>query len=256
MRPPASSDVGAGRRPRADGGRGPAGAELTIGEVLTHLRPDFPDITISKIRFLESEGLIEPRRSPSGYRKFSAHDIERLRYVLTAQRDHYLPLRVIKEHLDAIDRGLEPPAVGLPGPRVPDSATRTQDPSTVGAAPRSDLRLSLAELSEASGLATDLIDDLHDSGLIGPGPEGYFDADALAVARAVAELSAYGVEIRHLRPLKTAADRQIGLIEQMVAPLLVSRPDRARDIARTVAASSIRLHAALVRSGVRRLVGD
>lgn len=86
----------------------PARAYLSIGEVLTRLRGDFPDITISKIRFLESEGLIEPQRTPSGYRKFTSSDLERLRYVLLAQRDHYLPLRVIKENLDAMDRGLEP----------------------------------------------------------------------------------------------------------------------------------------------------
>ena len=86
-------------------------AFMSIGEVLGQLRSDFPDITISKIRFLEAEGLVEPERTASGYRKFSREDVERLRYVLSAQRDHYLPLRVIKEHLDAIDRGLEPPAL-------------------------------------------------------------------------------------------------------------------------------------------------
>jgi DNA-binding transcriptional MerR regulator len=94
-------------------------AFMSIGEVLGQLRGDFPDITISKIRFLEAEGLVEPERTSSGYRKFSREDVGRLRYVLTAQRDHYLPLRVIKEHLDAIDRGLEPPALGTNGPRVP-----------------------------------------------------------------------------------------------------------------------------------------
>src|ERR1700754_4351385 len=92
---------------------------MSIGEVLTKLRPDFPDVTISKIRFLEAEGLVEPQRTPSGYRKFNHEDVERLRYVLAAQRDHYLPLRVIKDHLGAIDRGLEPPPSGGGGPRVP-----------------------------------------------------------------------------------------------------------------------------------------
>jgi DNA-binding transcriptional MerR regulator len=96
----------------------PARAYLSIGEVLTKLRGDFPDITISKIRFLESEGLIEPQRTPSGYRKFTTVDLERLRYVLLAQRDQYLPLKVIKENLDALDRGLQPaPAGGTPSPR-------------------------------------------------------------------------------------------------------------------------------------------
>src|SRR3954465_5871748 len=95
-------------------------ARLSIGEVLERLRPDFPGLNISKIRFLEAEGLIEPERTPSGYRKFSHKDVERLRYVLTCQREHYLPLKVIREHLDAIDRGLEPPALsGTGGPQVP-----------------------------------------------------------------------------------------------------------------------------------------
>ncbi|MBC7373679.1 MAG: MerR family transcriptional regulator, partial [Frankiales bacterium] len=92
---------------------------MSIGEVLGHLRPDFADITISKIPFLEAEGLVEPERTASGYRKFSREDVSRLRYVLSSQRDHYLPLRVIKEHLDAIDRGLEPPPTGGQGPKVP-----------------------------------------------------------------------------------------------------------------------------------------
>ncbi len=97
---------------------------MSIGEVLAQLRTDFPDVTISKIRFLESEGLVEPARTPSGYRKFSHADVARLHYVLATQRDHYLPLRVIKEHLDALDRGLEPPAVPGERPRVPESAGR------------------------------------------------------------------------------------------------------------------------------------
>ena len=94
---------------------------MSIGEVLGALRPEFPDVTISKLRFLESEGLVEPARTPSGYRKFSHADVERLRYVLEAQRDHYLPLRVIKEHLDALDRGLELPEQPGGRPRVPRS---------------------------------------------------------------------------------------------------------------------------------------
>src|SRR3954454_12351362 len=94
-------------------------ARMSIGEVLEQLRPDFPGLNISKIRFLESEGLVEPARTPSGYRKFSHRDVERLRYVLSAQRDQYLPLRVIREHLDAMDRGLDPPDSPGGHPRVP-----------------------------------------------------------------------------------------------------------------------------------------
>ena len=102
----------------------PSRSLMSIGEVLTQLRSDFPDVTISKIRFLESEGLVEPARTPSGYRKFSHADVGRLHYVLATQRDHYLPLRVIKEHLDALDRGLEPPAIPGGRPQAPTSAGR------------------------------------------------------------------------------------------------------------------------------------
>src|SRR5471032_3373300 len=107
-------------------------ASLSIGEVLAQLRTDFPDVTISKIRFLEAEGLVEPDRSSAGYRKFSHTDVERLRYVLEAQRDHYLPLRVIKEHLDALDRGLELPEQPGGRPRVPRAVLSAPEGSPEG----------------------------------------------------------------------------------------------------------------------------
>src|SRR5690348_8358610 len=133
----------------------PSRAFMSIGEVLASLRGEFPDITISKIRFLEAEGLVEPERTSSGYRKFSREDVGRLRYVLSAQRDHYLPLRVIKEHLDAIDRGLEPPALGAGGgPRVPRALVSAEGlPSPDSFVPDvSEIRLSRKELLEAAGL--------------------------------------------------------------------------------------------------------
>ena len=131
---------------------------MSIGEVLAQLRTEFPDVTISKIRFLESEGLVEPARTPSGYRKFSHADVARLRYVLATQRDHYLPLRVIKEHLDALDRGLEPPAVPGERPRVPSSAGRPDwlpGPRALGET--TELRLSRDELVESAGIDADLL---------------------------------------------------------------------------------------------------
>src|SRR3954453_6082400 len=108
----------------------PAGVSRSIGQVLATLKGDFPDISISKIRFLESEGLIAPQRAPSGYRRYSETDLERLRYVLSVQRDHYLPLKVIKEHLDAIDAGAPPPPVRSLTPVVPG----TGEGSTNGSA--------------------------------------------------------------------------------------------------------------------------
>jgi DNA-binding transcriptional MerR regulator len=234
---------------------------------LAQLRPEFPDVSISKIRFLESEGLVEPARTPSGYRKFSHDDIARLRYVLGAQRDQYLPLRVIKEHLEAIDRGLAPPQppggpAQLPRP-VTVAGVDGEPPARSFGAEAADLRLSRDELAEATGIERELLDQLEGFGLLRPrsSREGtpYFDADALAVAQIVAAMAAYGLEPRHLRGFRNAADRETSLVEQVVAPLLRQRsPDaraRAQEVAREMAALSVRLHTALVRAAMRSLVG-
>jgi hypothetical protein len=226
------------------------------------LQPDFPEITISKIRFLESAGLLEPQRTPSGYRRFRTGDVARLRYVLAAQRDHYLPLRVIRDHLDAIDRGLEPP-LGLQGPRVPAALAAAADGDGRAAGDGSGngaaaVRLSRAELAEAAGLTSDGLTELEQFGLVAPADGGYFDGDALAVARTVAALGEYGLHPRHLRPVKAAADREVDLIEQIVSPLRAhhspSSWNRADEVAEELAALSVRLHAALVRSGLATTV--
>ena len=233
----------------------PARAYLSIGEVLGKLRNDFPDITISKIRFLESEGLIEPQRTPSGYRKFTNADLERLRYVLLAQRDQYLPLRVIKENLDALDRGLQPAAVsgGAPVPRL---ATIDGELAPANFAENSDMRLSREELLKASGVTEEQLVELESYGLIAPRGRHY-DADSLAIARAVTEMSGFGIEPRHLRSFTSAADREIGLIEQVITPLIRQKSSeakaRAEEVQREIAALSVRLHAALVRGGLHRL---
>jgi DNA-binding transcriptional MerR regulator len=234
----------------------PARAYMSIGEVLHQLRGEFPDVTISKIRFLEHEGLVDPQRTASGYRKFSREDVARLRYVLAAQRDQYLPLRVIKEHLDALDRGLEPPA-GSGGPRVPMSLVRSDGMPDAGAfAPEAtELRLSRTELLDASGLTTEQLDQLESFGLLAPRSGTHYDGDAMMVAKTVAEISRFGIEPRHLRAFKTAADREIGLVEQVVTPLVRQRnPDaraRADEAARELASLSVRLHATLVKAGLR-----
>jgi DNA-binding transcriptional MerR regulator len=230
---------------------------MNIGEVLGHLRADFPDVTISKIRFLEAEGLVEPERTSSGYRKFSREDVARLRYVLSAQRDHYLPLRVIKEHLDAIDRGLEPPALGTNGPRVPRALVAAEGlPTPDSFLPDvSEIRLSREELLSAAGLEPEQLDQLEQYGLVAPRTGGtHFDGDALVVAKTVAEMSRFGIEARHLRPFKAAADREIGLVEQVVTPLVRQRNPEARaradEVARELAALSVKLHSTLVRAGL------
>ena len=211
----------------------PARAYYGIGEVLAQLSGEFPDVRISKIRFLESEGLIEPARSPSGYRRFSRHDVQRLRYILTAQRDHYLPLRVIKERLDS-----------------PDGAGELASPAG-GDAARGGALLSRGELLQAAGLDAKRLDELEEFGLVRRRGRQY-GQDALAVARLAAELGAFGVQPRHLRAVKAAAERETSLIEQVVAPLMRPRSpgasERAGQTARDIAALSIRLHAALMEA--------
>ncbi len=236
----------------------PSRAFMSIGELLGQLRAEFPDITISKIRFLEAEGLVEPERTSSGYRKFSREDLGRLRYVLAAQRDHYLPLRVIKEHLDALDRGLEPPPLGgTGGPRVPRALVAAEGlPGPDAFRPEvSEMRLSRKELLEAAGLAPEQLEQLEQYGLLGPRVgASHYDGDALIVAKTVAEMARFGIEARHLRPFKAAADREIGLLEQVVTPLVRQRNPEARaradEVVRELAALSVKLHSTLVRAGL------
>jgi DNA-binding transcriptional MerR regulator len=226
-----------------------ARASMTIGEVLGLLAAEFPDITVSKIRFLESEGLIEPERSPSGYRKFAHADVERLRFILAAQRDHYLPLRVIKEQLDAVDRGLVPPPLEARR-RSPRGLVATDSVYEDAG----DVRLTRRQLLDAAGVDPEVLLELEEFGLISRVGSRY-DRDALTVARAAAALRSFGFEGRHLRAVKAAADREIGLIEAAVAPTLRQRIPgahaRAEETAREIASLSVKLHAALVSAGLR-----
>lgn len=230
----------------------PARALMTIGDVLGLLRPDFPDITISKIRFLEAEGLVEPQRSPSGYRKFCDADVERLRYILRAQRDQYLPLRVIRQHLEARDRG-----EAVPPPAVPRDDAGRRPRTLVAADTTADtpaVRLTRRQLLDGAGIDGELLERLEEYGLIRRSGTHY-EGEALAVARAAGALGEFGFEVRHLRAIKAAADRQVALAAQMVAPQLHRRGadahERAAEAAREIAALSVRLHAALVSTGLR-----
>jgi DNA-binding transcriptional MerR regulator len=233
----------------------PARAYLSIGEVLSKLRGDFPDITISKIRFLESEGLIEPQRTPSGYRKFTSTDLDRLRYVVLLQRDQYLPLRVIKENLEALDRGLEPAANGGVASPRPALASVDGDSSPESFVHTSDMRLSRDELLKASGLTDTQLVELESYGFVALRGRHY-DSDALSVAKAVAEMAGFGIETRHLRSFKSAADREIGLIEQVITPInrqkSADSKARAEEVQKQIASLSVRLHASLVRAGLNR----
>ncbi|MCF2527544.1 transcriptional regulator FtsR [Yinghuangia soli] len=252
------------------------------------LRAEFPDVSISKIRFLEAEGLVEPQRTPSGYRKFGPSDIDRLRYVLRVQRDQYLPLKVIKDHLDAIDRGLEPDDDGLglaPAGTAADGESETAPPAVL---------LDRAELLAAAGIDEPALARLEEFGLIerrrapeAPGEEvpadaaaspqateiaeaaeaaeavevvetAYYDGDALVVARLVSALGEYGLEPRHLRQVKAAADREAALVEQIVAPLLHRRgagaKSGAEETVRDLLSLTSRLHTVLVGAALRPLL--
>jgi DNA-binding transcriptional MerR regulator len=225
---------------------------MSIGEVLAALLPDFPDVSVSKIRLWESEGLVEPARTPSGYRKFTADDVERLRYAMTLQRDHYWPLRKIRAHLDAVARGAEQPVAGASGPR----RVRSSDDGPAFLRAGVHVRLRAEEVCAAAGLTSEQLDELVGYGLVTPGPSGWFGDAALQVATAAAELSGYGIEARHLRAFRGAADREVGLVEQVVQPLLRQRGSDARaradDAAREISAVALRLHAALVRAGLEQ----
>jgi DNA-binding transcriptional MerR regulator len=203
----------------------------SIGEVLNRLKDEFEDITISKIRFLEAEGLINPDRTESGYRKFADGDIDRLRYVLRAQRDRYLPLKVIKDELDRIDHGLplETPATT---PDADDVTTIQGDDhipvvqTSLLASPTTDVSLTTAELSEAVGVDVAVLQELVSNGLLPS--TATFDAADLRTARIVADLLHAGLEPRHLRMFTQFADRQVSLLEQLVSPLLRQRNPQSR----------------------------
>ena len=280
--------------------------------MLSSLKSEFPEVSISKIRFLESEGLLAPERAPSGYRRYAEDDIERLRYILSVQRDQYLPLRVIREHLQLMDAGHRPPAVvarpdsagaqsqqnpalppngalpnGVPPNRVgaaptpvtvsggsagagtdgPGSGTaqRTNPPGPAGtvvpggrpvppAEPvrRPPIRLSRADLLKASGLSEPALAELERIQVIQPRRGSHhYGREALALAVAAKRLAVYGIDSRHLRAFKMAADREIGLVEQAIAPH-VRRAKGSSDVAAEVTQLIISVHAALVRIGMDR----
>jgi DNA-binding transcriptional MerR regulator len=250
----------------------------TIGEVLNQLKGEFDDITISKIRFLEAEGLISPDRTESGYRKFTPGDIDRLRYVLRAQRDRYLPLKVIKDELARIDAGLDA-GLGDAGDGAPSDAARQHpsedpaappsaagsapaDPAGGGGAPRlldgspTEVQLSAEELQTASGLDEGQLTALRDHGLLGAGPA--YDGDDLQVARLAAALLRSGLEVRHLRMYLQFASREASVAEALVAPLLRQRNPASRraavDHAEHLAVVGGQLHRALLVKQLRALL--
>jgi DNA-binding transcriptional MerR regulator len=229
----------------------------SIGEVLVGVKTEFPDITISKIRFLESEGLIEPERTPSGYRKFYPDDVERLRQILRMQRDEYLPLKVIKERLlklDAGDDGDEPSLEAAAG-----GNGRGGDPEgdDLAEAP-TGLQMSLEEMATATGVDRDRIKELEQFQIVcSHGPEGsrYYDGDDYIVLSIVKDFLRHGIEPRHLTMYRHLAERESAFFEALVAPTLRQKnPDARRAAAQTLSeltATSRKFKQALLRNALR-----
>lgn len=303
---------------------------LSIGEVLSLLQEEFPDVTISKIRFLESQGLIDPERTPSGYRKFYEADIDRLRWILVQQREHFLPLKVIKDRLTDPEAGLgelllsdgtEPPPPPPPHGSHDDPAPATDAPSSSDAAEEvaavdaagpavavavtvaesvidpepdsqpiwmvdlarataankataaaseaqlplhiqnatTEVSLTAQELATAADLTRDALRELERYGLLAGKPLGdavFYDGDALLIATKAAGFLRRGVEPRHLRMFKVAAEREAGFLEQLAMPLLKQRNPQARrdavDMVEELSALGGDLRSALLRSNLRR----
>jgi DNA-binding transcriptional MerR regulator len=268
-------------------------AHLSIGEVLALLQEEFPDITISKIRFLESQGLLDPERTPSGYRKFYEPDIERLRWILRQQRENFLPLRVIKDRLQS---GGAPPAAKEPAPTTPVSAAEpaspappvtpspaapppapaprpapvrppvSEEPPPRGPSPLdsgpSAVSLTRDELANACGLHERVLAELERYGLITGRPMGrdtLYDEEALVIARLAAGFMRFGVEARHLRMYKVSAEREASFFEQVVLPLVKQRNPNARRQAVTnlseLTALGESLRAAMLRQALKSYTG-
>lgn len=220
---------------------------LSIGEVLSLLKKDFPDVSISKIRFLETEGLITPSRTASGYRRFDTHDVSKLRAILTLQRDQYLPLKVIKEQLEA-----QADNAGIAAPIVSSGGVRPDD-FRPGAG---RIRLSRSELAEQTELDEATIIALEKDGLVWANQAGHFDEDAVQICLIAAKLAVFGVEPRHLRSFRVVANRESGLVEQIATPFSHPRDRdskaRAQQTVRELASLFVQLHAALLRAELIR----
>ncbi len=218
-------------------------AGMRISDVLNHLRGDFPHVSHSKLRFLEDQGLITPVRTPAGYRQYSPADVERLRFVLAEQRDSYLPLKVIKERLAAMDAGEPAPA---PSPRLAVPA---------GAPGESRRRWTVESVAETTGTSAELVRSLVTAGVLHTTPDGALDGSAAEVVRIVQRLTEHGIEPRHLRPLRSSADRHVALVDQAVAPYRSQQrgngAEAAADLAAELGELLARLHTTWVRQGTQ-----
>ena len=227
---------------------------LSIGEVLVSLKTEYPDITISKIRFLEGEGLIQPERTPSGYRKFYQQDVDRLRRILKMQRDEYLPLKVIKERLLRESAAEGDGAIAVDAESVPDDEI---------VEPPSGLQMSLDEMSTATGVDRERIRELEAFGILSPqqlNGDTYFNGDDYVVLSIVKDLFKYGVEPRHLTMYRHFAEREASLFEAIILPMLRQRNPDARkaaaDSLQDLARVARKLKQALLRTNLRQYMQE
>jgi len=218
----------------------------SIGQVMTLLKPEYPDLSVSKIRYLEQEGLLTPERAPSGYRRYADSDIERLRYILESQQRHYLPLKVIRENLDRLDHGAPPVQhVEADAPETPVPV-----PASTPVPPKRAIRVTRRELLRLSGLSEATLRDLERQELIAPRRgTAYYGRDALTIAVIARKLAEFGMDARHLRIVKQAAEREVGLVEQAIAPHLRRNPS-AREVPAEVMQLVLHAHAAIMRSNM------
>ena len=218
-----------------------SGKLFTIGQVLSVLNPEFPDLSPSKLRFLEEQGLIEPQRTPAGYRKFSEQDVQRTRVILELQRDQYLPLRVIREYLEQLDSGKSPNL-----PQVQSSVSKLQ--------PKNPIKLTKVALMSETGISAGLLQEAQTLTLIAKEP---FESSDLEIARAIVHLQRFGISPRHLRGLKASAEREIGIIEGVVAPVLgkneAASKSRAAHYAQEIENQFATIRAELIRAVISKI---
>lgn len=247
---------------------------LTIGDVLDRLKPDFPDVTISKIRFLESQGLIEPERTPSGYRQFQVNDVDRLRWILTQQRENFLPLKVIKEKLHQLELGNGHFTENMPVVKKQPTRKkkRVGSPSLFSMGDEGDDFDTAAsggswtrvELAKAADLTEPQIHSLESFGLIEAstqvGEEAWFDDDALVIARSAKTFFDLGIDARHLRMYKNAAEREVGLFQQVLLPIVRKKNPQARKEAQStlqqLAKSGRAMRGAFIRQSGNALLSE
>lgn len=223
---------------------------MSIGEVLEHINPDFPEVRASKVRFLEERGLISPSRTAAGYRKYSQADVDRLRFILALQRDQFLPLKVIKDYLDAIDAGKRPES--LPGGlRLEPRSVSQQLAQELSGHIRP---MSRADLQGMSGASDELMKTLESYRLIWPDETGRYNDHSLKVARAAVTLAEFGFQPRHLRPFRIAADRELGMVQQATSGLVQqdtgTSKERVLEAAREISQACLSLHAGVVSAEI------